>query len=133
MISIETLRFSNNATLALTYGSPGTLEPTGKTAGEDFGGPLVSSLMDDPEVLPFADDAFLLSKDADAPQVLPGVFDDGLTFEPLTLAEWRMQTYGQAWLSRDAHPLSVQSPDSLFIRPEQIADLDPFNGSDPWA
>jgi hypothetical protein len=130
--SIERLRFSNNATQTLTYGPSGALEPVDKAVGEDFGGPLVSLLTDEPlpEVLPevqvLADDDFILSTKVDGPEVLPAVFDEGL---PQRLSE-----SGQFDVARpmDAFglPLVVDAPWGVQLRAEWNVGVDAFLSND---
>ena len=129
--SIETLRFMEDSTVTLlTYPpvAPGALETTDKAAGEDFGGPVVSTLMNDPEVQPMADDDVFVSTDFDGPQILPGAVDDGLQRLDFAdrLAMWRMQADGET------NPLIVHGPDGLFIRLDGNLDTDASPGFDPW-
>ena len=129
--SIETLRFMEDSTVTLlTYPpvAPGALETTDKAAGEDFGGPVVSTPMNDPEVQPMADDDVFVSTDFDGPQILPGAVDDGLQRLDFAdrLAMWRMQADGET------NPLIVHGPDGLFIRLDGNLDTDASPGFDPW-
>jgi len=130
--SIEVLRFSDNTTRALTYGPSGALEPVDKAVGEDFGGPLVSLLTDEPlpEVLPevqvLADDDFILSAKVDGPEVLPAVFDEGL---PQRLSESGQFDVGRP-MDAFGLPLVVDAPWGVQLRAEWDVGVDAFLSND---